>query len=99
MKAKKQIFEINLILVSFLPYETEKKSQEGGKSGECRRECPCNYVITKDPGIIVDSLVFSGIVVVVPLTLQEATFFLTGCFWVGVMASEGLKGQKCAQGS
>ena len=95
MKAKNQIFEINLTLVSFLPYETEKKSQEGRKSGEC----PCNYVITEDPGIVVDSLVFSGTVVVVPLTLQEATFFLTGCFWAGVMASGGLKGQKCAQGS
>ena len=98
MKAKKQILEINLTLVSFLPYETEKKSQEGRKSGECRRECPCNYVITEDPGIVVDSLVFSGIVAV-PLTLQEATFFLTGCFWAGVMASGGLNGQKCAQGS
>lgn len=101
MKAKKQMFEINLTLVSFLPYETEKKYQEGRRSGECRRrECPwCNYVITEDPGIVVDSLVFSGIEVVVLPTLQEATFFLTGCFWVGVMASGGLKGQKCAQGS
>lgn len=33
MKAKKQMFEINLILVPFLPYETEKKYQEGGRSG------------------------------------------------------------------
>lgn len=66
MKAKKQMFEINLTLVPFLPYETEKKYQEGRRSGECRRECPwCNYVIAEDPGIVVDSLVFSGIVVVV----------------------------------